>query len=1208
MGEFHKLLSLGIIIVMVLVLVLQGKRKEGFYGQAYEWNPNTVWDNLMMSGDERGKYYYRTIILQSGSSVPVISGNIDIRLGYTDQRTEPHFRNRLAAINDNWQIDSFRGLSQNEEWRAAFMRLIKYTGEAKLARFQLAYDLAKTYKNRPTKFTQAQFDNRDNLALQSQWWTNFRNNNPHESLFQGTPMSWIWYPSSPNFYDPEIGNIDQQRPIGSSGFDYSFISNGDALGTMPDEYLDALMSKWKAYETYKVGSFYFDWDDEQMYFYDLTTKTLKKLDRTEANKGAAQQASTDVQVDDQTQNTGVIAPTSDEVNQGAESGGIAMGTRVAAATADASGRYMRDIMKRKTPFLKLKKRLIKFTVPKSPSPITLAIGLFIDSLLALADQALGDAFPNMKPCNPGEFDLKDIPKPLKDFLENVPGLGDVFGRVIPLFEPYLCIGRACPADKEMDSAGGLCYPRCRSGYTSNDITMCLSNCPSGYRTDPLTCFKAGSPILSRDTYDRGVGTPAVYFRWKERDLPAYQRMNQQRQQMTNDLKAIRYTPNYSEGTCVLSASDNTTIMKAARLLISLTNSTQWITKISKAIVSSSRSIDFQATMNNDSVRIMRFYFTKDSTGCSFTPTGLTLLKPGTMTWDFETYGGEEINMTLDYGLSQSCKTNNVGNSCSSSLVINAAVPELPKAMAAGQWITSVDEVKDVSDTTCLYKANVDTFNPDTNRPLGRVKKILQANVARDFDPATCKVAISTVSDLGLETAMAATDTRRTGYRTLTPASTMPARPPPTEKTLEGCSVKCSNPAVQSRLIYQYNKSTGPNSKIIRVKKASTPSPTACDFLMDMVIRDSQGNTKLVETNRRMNVRKVGTTCDFDYVSLDSSDTGWYIQDNTPETAERIGFTSAIQDFMKSTNDALTRYMDGVSTANQTSDTNVRAEITKQQEAQKEEASERALQSARTAGGMKTLSQCGLAINNATIVDLVKRMARVMCILDYGSDISRGEVTIEDPFFDKWGYDNTTNTVYIAYILNFYSISEGRGKRILNIAGFRFYSGLCNPPRIHKATQYSRNGGLQPGLWLAPGPAKSYFVTPLGEIRVSPASDTDRVSVNSNGSQINNFINPPIPATTAPASTAPSTLTIESAVWGDNYYQSDVTETVKNIVKNGATSIRLDSATLGIPQGWTTNRGFRKLEIDYMYGPNGTSIRKYKAGKEQDSVLLVSSLT
>ena len=42
---------------------------------------------------------------------------------------------------------------------------------------------------------------------------------------------------------------------------------------------------------------------------------------------------------------------------------------------------------------------------------------------------------------------------------------------------YFCRKVQCKEDQEMDKAKGLCYPKCKPNYTSNDITMCLEDCP-----------------------------------------------------------------------------------------------------------------------------------------------------------------------------------------------------------------------------------------------------------------------------------------------------------------------------------------------------------------------------------------------------------------------------------------------------------------------------------------------------------------------------------------------------------------------------------------------------------------------------------------------------------------------------------------------------------------------------------------------------------
>jgi hypothetical protein len=289
-----------------------------------------------------------------------------------------------------------------------------------------------------------------------------------------------------------------------------------------------------------------------------------------------------------------------------------------------------------------------------------------------------------------------------------------------------------------------------------------------------------------------------------------------------------------------------------------------------------------------------------------------MLNSGLTTWDFQIYGGKDVNITLDYGISDACKTNNVGNSCSSPLVLTESISAISKALPSDQWLLSVDEAKDISAMECNYKITVDTFDPPTNRPKGQLKKIVKQRLTRNFNPATCDVKASTVQDLGAE-ALITDNSVKTGYIAIRSAPAITARPPPTEKTLQGCNMKCSDPTVISKLMADYNRTSGPNSKIIRVKKASTPTETACDYLMDMVIRDAQGRTKTIETARRLEITKVGTSCSFDFKTMGDSDSAFYIQDNTPEQPDKIGFASSYTNFMGTLNKGLNDFMDSIYT-------------------------------------------------------------------------------------------------------------------------------------------------------------------------------------------------------------------------------------------------------------------------------------------------------
>lgn len=66
--------------------------------------------------------------------------------------------------------------------------------------------------------------------------------------------------------------------------------------------------------------------------------------------------------------------------------------------------------------------------------------------------------------------------------------------------------QTCPSGQEL--VEGLCYPVCKSGYSSVDgaPTICKKACPSGYTDTGLTCYR-GPKTIAKDTYGRGAGSP-----------------------------------------------------------------------------------------------------------------------------------------------------------------------------------------------------------------------------------------------------------------------------------------------------------------------------------------------------------------------------------------------------------------------------------------------------------------------------------------------------------------------------------------------------------------------------------------------------------------------------------------------------------------------------------------------------------------------------
>jgi hypothetical protein len=67
----------------------------------------------------------------------------------------------------------------------------------------------------------------------------------------------------------------------------------------------------------------------------------------------------------------------------------------------------------------------------------------------------------------------------------------------------------CASDEEL--IDGLCYKKCRDGYTSgrDDILFCSRrSCPPGYRNDGLTCARDVHTV-PKESYGRGAGTPLI---------------------------------------------------------------------------------------------------------------------------------------------------------------------------------------------------------------------------------------------------------------------------------------------------------------------------------------------------------------------------------------------------------------------------------------------------------------------------------------------------------------------------------------------------------------------------------------------------------------------------------------------------------------------------------------------------------------------------
>jgi hypothetical protein len=114
---------------------------------------------------------------------------------------------------------------------------------------------------------------------------------------------------------------------------------------------------------------------------------------------------------------------------------------------------------------------------------------------------------------------------------------------------------------------------------------------------------------------------------------------------------------------------------------------------------------------------------------------------------------------------------------------------------------------------------------------------------------------------------------------------------------------CSNPDIIKSLVKQYNESPDMSGNILRVIKATTPSPYQCDLevWMDMVSKEKgvqipAGSTGTVQTKLSMYVGLDKNTCDFNLGGIGSNkDPSTVIDDKTPQLSEPVDYAKAVKE-------------------------------------------------------------------------------------------------------------------------------------------------------------------------------------------------------------------------------------------------------------------------------------------------------------------------
>lgn len=145
-----------------------------------------------------------------------------------------------------------------------------------------------------------------------------------------------------------------------------------------------------------------------------------------------------------------------------------------------------------------------------------------------------------KPIPPGFIGYTQLPEAARIVISQIPIAGSLLDLVGPLFQ----FGEKCPEGMYQETPGGLCFPKCPDGYTSDGAFLCYKQypdfqnngmlhtltsvtknilldtgtipgtCPPGYENDGGLCypscrggFRGVGPMCWQDTVGIGAGTP-----------------------------------------------------------------------------------------------------------------------------------------------------------------------------------------------------------------------------------------------------------------------------------------------------------------------------------------------------------------------------------------------------------------------------------------------------------------------------------------------------------------------------------------------------------------------------------------------------------------------------------------------------------------------------------------------------------------------------
>lgn len=332
-----------------------------------------------------------------------------------------------------------------------------------------------------------------------------------------------------------------------------------------------------------------------------------------------------------------------------------------------------------------------------------------------------------------------------------------------------------------------------------------------------------------------------------------------------------------------------------------TMSISYITKIVSVIGSSEQSADImteitRTVFNSDTGQIIstsvvpnsdrRIYFAKIVSIKKFIVVGATNVNN---TGRCVTASGADVKVVNYVPTINRCGNVPITlTKCSMESSVNAMMAMYTKNLSANVRIKSIDAIENTTPSICTVRWTEAGYDPATNIETAPSTKVGNFSYSQDKSNDAC---FYTLQSYG------AGDATKP-VKSLDKKITYPTPLPP-EKTLQGCSINCSDPSMVPKLIKAFNSSATNPNRILEVTKVSTPSELRCDVEANVFIKD----TKQTQKQRiRFDLAKDPGGCAFSVKTVGAAGSGGFVQDNTPALGKSVATkdtlntvdTSAIQ--------------------------------------------------------------------------------------------------------------------------------------------------------------------------------------------------------------------------------------------------------------------------------------------------------------------------